>query len=40
MLVARANEWVNKRNLKQEEQGKNVNLRKFAKKKLEKNFSN
>ena len=33
MLVARANEWVKRHNLKQEEQGKNVNLRKFAKKK-------
>ena len=37
LLVARANEWVKRHNLKQEEQKKNVNLRKFAGKKLEKN---
>ena len=40
MLVARANEWVKRHNLKQEEQEKK-NLRKICqKKKLEKNFSN
>ena len=38
MLVARANEWVKRHNLKQEEQEKNVNLRKFAKKNSKKTF--
>ena len=38
MLVARANEWVKRHNLKQEEQEKKCKLEEICQKKLEKTF--